>query len=76
VQLLDLVKPIEDMSDEELHEHLRQVRQRRTIERPASKTRAKKKAKKGNVTRINKAEDLFSSLSEEEKKVLLAQLQG
>lgn len=76
MQLHDLIKPIDQMTDEELLERLRQSRANRTIVRPAKQARAKRAAKKGAVTRINKVENLLEGLSEEEKQALIAQLGG
>ena len=76
MQIFDLIKPMGDMSDEELMERLRQVRHNRTTERPAAKSRAKKAAKKGATSRINKVDDLFSQLTPEQKAELIAQLGG
>ena len=73
MQLKDLVKPITEMSDEELVERLRLVRHSRSILRPAAKARAKKNAKKGATARINKAEALLEMLSKEELMKLLGE---
>lgn len=74
MQLKDLVKPIDEMTVEELHEHLRNVRHRRSVERPASKAiveRAEKKASRGRVSTVDK---LLDGLSDEDKARLIEQL--
>ena len=75
MQLKDLVKPLSQMTDEELIEHLRQVRTRRTITRPAHQAhidRAEKKVTRGKVKKITNA---FENLSEEDRLALIQQLQ-
>lgn len=74
MQLLDLVKPLENMTDEELAERLRDLRHRRSTVRPASKKRVERAAKKGNTTRINKLENLLLNLSDSDRQTLLDQL--
>lgn len=76
MQLNDLVKPIEECSDEELLERLRAIRHNRTVVRPAAKSRAKREAKKGQQTRLNKVESLLAGLSEEQRKQLILELGG
>lgn len=76
MQMQDLIKPIEQMTDEELMERLRTIRSRRTAERPAAKAHAKRAAKKGAVTRIKKVDDMFAGMSAEEKQQLIKLLGG
>jgi hypothetical protein len=71
MQLHDLVKPMEEMTDEELMERLRVVRNNRTTVRPAAQARAKKAAKVGGQARINKVESLLKGMSREELLKLL-----
>lgn len=74
MQLSDLVKPIDQMTDEELMERLRTVRANRTTVRPAAQARAKRTAKKGMVTRLNKVDTLVDGMTEEQKQELIRQL--
>lgn len=74
MQLTDLVKPIEEMTDEELAERLRTISHNRNTVRPAAATRAKKAAKKGAQTRMNKVESLLGGMTDAEKAELLKQL--
>jgi len=74
MQLLDLIKPLESMSEEELREHLRTIRNNRTLLRPAAKAHAKKAAKKGSQGRVTKVEHLVGAMTEAEKAELLKQL--
>lgn len=76
MQLQDLVKPIEEMTDEELRARLREIRHNREVVRPAAKKHVERAKKKGSVTRINKAADLFAGMSEEEKAELIKVLGG
>lgn len=73
MQLKDLVKPIDQMTDEELAERLRIVRSNRISTRPAAKAHAKRAAKKGQQGKMTKAQDLLKSsgLSREELIALL-----
>ncbi len=76
MQLTDLVKPIEDCTDEELLERLRKIRHNRNTVRPAAKTHAKKEAKRGQQGRMNKVEKLLEGLTEEQRKQLILELGG
>lgn len=76
MQLKDLFKPIEELSDEELKDRLREIRHNRTVERPAAKAHAKRTENKGRVTKVNKAQSLLSGLSAEDIKQLLLEMEG
>ena len=76
MQIEDLVKPIDQLSDEELMERLRTVRHNRTTVRPAAASRAKRSAKKGAQTRVSKVESLLDGLTEAQKQQLLLELGG
>ena len=74
MQLGDLVKPLDKMTDEELIEHLRQVRTRRSVIRPARQAiidRAEKKEVRGKVKKVT---NIFEGLSEEDRNALIEQL--
>lgn len=75
MQLLDLIKPLEQMTDEELQEHLRRVRHNRDFIKPAAKNIVKRAAKKTSNKSVSGADKLISGLSEEEKRALIMQLQ-
>lgn len=74
MQLKDLTKPIDQMTDEELMERLRVMRHNRTTVRPAAKAHAKRAAKKGAQTRINKVDKLLEGLSREQVLALLGEM--
>ncbi len=76
MQLKDLIKPLDDMTDDELRDHLRRIRNNRTKVKPATVNREKREAKVGNQGRINQVEDLFGNLSEEDRLALIKQLKG
>lgn len=74
MQLKDLVKPIDQMSDDELLERLRQIRHNRNTVRPAAKSHAKRAARKGQQGRISKVENILAGLSDEQRQQLLLEL--
>lgn len=76
MQLDQLVKPLEDMSDDELRERLKELRHRRTVVRPAAKKRVEREANKGTVGKINKIAGLFDGMSDAEKAALIEALGG
>lgn len=76
MQLLDLIKPLDQFTDDELRERLRVIRNNRTVTRPAAKAHAKKAAKKTSRAKVSKNEKLIEGLTEEQKLALIAQLQG
>jgi hypothetical protein len=71
MQLGDLVKPIEDMTDEELRERLHGIRHRQTVERPATQARAAKKQKKEVKKKLSPLSKMLDQLSPEELEQLL-----
>ncbi len=74
MQLTDLYKPLDQMTDEELKERLQQIRHNRTVARPAAKAREKKASSKGSVTRVNKLHAMMAAMSPEDKAQLLLDL--
>lgn len=75
MQLGDLVKKIEDMTDVELIEHLRAVKQRRSVDRPAHRAHVERAEKKTVRAATKKVTNLFEGLSEADRTALIAQLQ-
>jgi hypothetical protein len=71
MQLADLVKPIEECSEDELMERLRGIRHNRSVGRPAGKAREKRATKKGAKGRIDKVKFLLNGLSREQLMELL-----
>lgn len=74
MQMADLVKTIDNMSDEELFERIREMRHRRETLRPARADRVARVEKKISRTKVNKTADLLGDLSEEERLKLIALL--
>jgi len=75
MQLKDLVKPIDKMSDEELLERLREIRHRKTVERPAAKARVEKAEKKQSRGRMSAMDKLLAALTPEEQAELMKSLE-
>lgn len=76
MQLQDLVKPIGEMTDEELGERLRALRHKRDVVRPAAKKHVERAVKKGTQARVTKVADMFGNMSEAEKAELIKALGG
>lgn len=72
MQLRDLIKPLEECSEDELIERLKVIRSNRNVVRPAAEKRAKRATKKAGTAKVNKLEALLSMLSPEEIAALLA----
>lgn len=76
MQLQDLIKPLDEMSDEELRDRLREIRHNRTKAKPATANRTKRAAKVGGQGRLNEVTDMFANLSDEDRQALIKQLGG
>lgn len=76
MQLHDIAVSLDDLTDEQLLERIRIARANRTTVRPAAKSHAKKAAKKGAVTRINKVDAMVAGMSEADRLALIAALKG
>lgn len=74
MQLGDLVKPIEDQTDEELRARLFDIRHRREHERPVAKAKIKKAAKKEGQKKVSAAEKLLADLTPEQLAALLQEM--
>lgn len=75
MQIYDLVRTLDKMSEEELLEHVRAMRHRRETIRPAAAKRVERAEKKTVQARSKKTADLVSAMSEEERLKLIALLQ-
>jgi len=75
-QLKDLFKQFPDMTVEEQFAKIAEVRDTRSIERPAVAQRRRKKEKVTGDKKKDKARQLLLSLSPEEKAELIAKLKG
>lgn len=70
----DLIKPIEEQTDEELRERLLQIRHNREVARPVAKRKAAKSAAKQSQKKLTSAEKLLAGLTDEEKEALIRKL--
>lgn len=75
MQLSDLVKPIEDMSEEELKARLFDIRHRRNVEKPAAARKVKKAATKESRKKVSAVEKLLEGLSPADLEALLKGMQ-
>jgi hypothetical protein len=66
VQLKDLVKPIDQCTDEELQQRLQSIRHNRTVVRQAGKDHVRRAARVGQQSRVKKVEDLLKGLTPEQ----------
>ena len=76
MQIHNLVKPIDQQTDEELLERVRLMRQRREVLRPVAKAKAERVEKKATRAKVNKAAYLVDKLSEADRLKLIAMLTG
>ena len=75
-QLKDLVKPISDMTDDELLEQLRVMRHKRDVIRPAKVKHIERAETKVARKKVSSTEKLVANLSAEDKARLLRELTG
>ncbi len=75
MQLKNLVKPIEQMTDDELLEQLRVVKSNREIVRSAVKKRTERVEKKASRGRVSATTKLLEGLSDEERAELIKKLE-
>ena len=77
MQLKDLVKNIADMTDEELHEHVRSIRHNKYVARPAASKRRADERKKTTTKPVGrKIDKILDSLSPEARAALIKELEG
>ena len=76
MQTNQLIKPIDQCSNDELMERLRTVRHSREVARPVAKAKAAKVEKKTSRVKMSAMDKLLDGMSDEEKQKLLAQLTG
>lgn len=72
----DLIKPIDQQSDEELLARLQQVRHNREVVRPAAVNIVAKVEKKASAKRTGAVGKLLEGMSPEEREALIKQLEG
>ena len=76
MQLNDLVKPLDKLTDDELLERLRQVRHNREVARPVARRKQAKTEAKASRARVTSVTKLLDGLSEAERATLIQQLGG
>lgn len=76
MQLKDIVKTLKDMTVQELQDHLRAVRQRRTTGRPVAKAKEAKAEKKQSRTRMSAVDKMIAGLSPEDQAELMRTLEN
>ena len=74
MKLHQLIKPIDQCSNDELIERLRTVRHNREVARPVAKRKEAIAEKKTSRAKVTKADKLVDSLTDEQKQALLEQL--
>lgn len=74
MQINQLIKPIDEMSDEELRDRIRELRHRRETVRPAAKARVERAVKKQSIKKQTQTEQLLASLSPEQLAALISSL--
>lgn len=74
MRLKALLKTIDEMSDAELLERLRQVRSRREFEQPARAAAVARRNRKDSNKRLGRARSLLKGLAPEDQQALLDEL--
>jgi len=76
MRLEDLTKNLSNMTDDELREHVRQIRHNKNVVKPASAKRVAEVVKKESNQKASKVNKMLDSMSESEKRQLLLMLEG
>ncbi len=76
MQIHDLIKTIDKMSDAELLEKVREIRHRREVARPVAKQKVERAEKKQKVVKAKKTNDMLSNLSPQQLAELAALLES
>ena len=76
MQVRDLIKTIDQMSNEELLEHVRAMRHRRETLRPIAKQKVERAEKKAKVASGKKTDSMLAKLSPEQLAELAKLLEG
>ena len=74
MQLQNLVRTLDSMSDDELLERLRTVRHSREVGRPTARKRADAPERKASKARVSATTKLLDGLSDEERQALIERL--
>lgn len=76
MKIHDLVKPIDQMTTEELLERVRSMRHRREVARPVAKAKAERAEKKAVRSAGKKLDKTLEAMTDEEKLALIQLLGG
>ena len=76
MQTIDIIKPISQMTDEELMEKLRTVRHNREVSRPVARKKAEVAEKKTTRKKISAIDKVVDTMTDEEKRKLIELLGG
>ncbi len=74
MQINQLIKPIDEMTDEELNDRIRELRHRREVIRPAAKARSDRVVKKQTIKKQTQVERMLATLSPEQLATLIQSL--
>jgi hypothetical protein len=75
MKLPDLVKPLDQLTDDELLERLRQARHNREVHRPAAKKLVERAEIKASRSRMSSMDKLLANLSDEDREALINKLE-
>jgi len=76
MRLSDLTKNLSNMSEDELREHVRQMRHNKNVAKPAREKRIQEVEKKESKHRTSKIDKVVAGMSTIEKAQLLLLLEG
>ena len=75
MQLKDLVKPIDQLSDDELLDRLRTLRHKREVIRPAARKHVERAEVKVARKKVSELDKLVAGLSAADREALMKQLE-
>lgn len=76
MRLSDLTRNMSNMSDDELREHVRQMRHNKNVVKPAHVKRVQEVEKKESKHRVSKVDKAVAGMSATERAQLLLLLEG
>lgn len=76
MKLSDLTKNLSNMTEEELLDHVKEIRNRKYIERPATKKREADAEKKEKNTAVRGVQKVLGDMTAEDKAALLKLLES
>lgn len=76
MKLADLTKNISNMSEDELREHVRNIRHTKIVAKPAKAKHVADAVKKTTRQKVSKVDKLVNGMSDADKAALLAMLEA